>query len=99
MKTIRATYPAPIPRTSFIGADIEDGIKVSFLFGKLIGFRNDFDQVDPETQQARRIASTEYSVELTPEEYNQLAALIGGALIRGGVVPVGTVYSIVDIVP
>jgi hypothetical protein len=97
MKTIRATYPAPLPRSSYLGAEIEDGIKLSFVGSIISGFKNQYDQIDANTNLARRVESTPFAVQMTPEEYGQLATIVGNALIRGGVVPEGTVYSIEDI--
>ena len=95
MKITRATFAVPEPRTSLIGLDLEEPVGFSFGTGEITGFVARFDAVNADGS-SRRIVSSAFRVAVTPAEFSQLAAIYSAALARGGVVPAGTGWGVVE---
>jgi hypothetical protein len=96
MKITRATFPAPEPRQSFIGLDLENAPSIDFSAGTLNGFVARFVEVNPDGS-APRIISTAFSAPFTPEEWAQIVAACAAAVVRCGAVPAGSTWSIVEV--
>jgi hypothetical protein len=92
MKATRATFPAPEPRQSFTGADLESNPTVDFTNGTLNGFVARFVEVNPDGS-APRIISTAFSAPFTPEEWAQVVAACSAAIVRCGAIPEGSTWS------
>lgn len=91
---IRGTFPAPQPRTSILGVDIENEVKFDVAAKKVRGFYAEYDQVGPDGT-ARRIVSNSYELDLTQAEWNQLAAVLQA--VFGRALPPGTTFSLVTV--
>lgn len=94
-RTIRATYPAPQPRTSITGAVLEDKLVLSFARNVVTGFRAEFDVVLPDGS-TRRLTSSAFEAPIPPSDMGTIANILISALTSAGVVPVGSSFSLVD---